>query len=69
MGEMKYVYKILVEKPEGKRLLMSPRRTSEDNIRKNLREERWQVVDWVRLAQDRNLWQELLNMVMNFRVP
>jgi len=27
------------------------------------------VIDWIELAQDRNMWQELVNTVMNFRVP
>jgi len=27
------------------------------------------VMDWIDLAQDRNKWQALLNVVMNLRVP
>jgi hypothetical protein len=29
----------------------------------------WCVVDWIDLAQDRDWWQALTNMVMNIRVP
>jgi hypothetical protein len=29
------------------------------------KESRWKVVDWIHLAQDRDQWQTLLNMVMN----
>jgi len=36
MGERKSVYRILVEKLEGKRLLGRPRRRWEDNIKKDL---------------------------------
>jgi hypothetical protein len=43
---------ILVGKPEGKRLLGSPRRRWEDNIRMNLREIGWGGMDWIDLAQD-----------------
>jgi hypothetical protein len=38
MGEMRNAYSILVEKPEGKRPLVGPRRSWEDNIRMDLRE-------------------------------
>jgi hypothetical protein len=41
----------------------------EDNIRMDLREVGWEGMDWIRLAQDRNQWQALVNMVMKFRVP
>jgi hypothetical protein len=37
-----------------------------DNIRIHLREIRWEFVDWIHLAEDRNQWQALVNMVMNF---
>jgi hypothetical protein len=36
MGEVRGVYRILVGKPEGKRLLGRPRRRWEDNIRMDL---------------------------------
>jgi hypothetical protein len=34
----------------------------------DLREIGWGSVDWIQLAQDRDLWQALVNMVMNLRV-
>jgi hypothetical protein len=53
-GSMINAYKSLVGKPEGKRPLGRPVRRLEDNIRMDLREIRWESVDWIHLAQDRD---------------
>jgi hypothetical protein len=59
----------LVGKPEGKRLLGRPRRRWVNNIKVDLREIEWDSLDWIDLAQDRDQWRALVNMVMNLRVP
>ena len=41
MGERKGVYRVLVEKPDGKRPLGRPRRRWEDNIKMDLQEGTW----------------------------
>ena len=64
MGERRGVYRVLVEKPEGKRPLGRPRHRWEDNINMDL-----QDVDWIGLAQDRDRWLAFVNAVMNVRVP
>jgi hypothetical protein len=69
MGEGRGVYRVLVGKPEGKRLLERPRRRWEDNIRMDLQEVGRGYVDWMGLAQDRDGWRALVSAVMNFRVP
>jgi hypothetical protein len=69
MGEKRNTYRILVEKPEGRRLLGRPRRRWVNNIEIDLREIGWDCVDWGDLAQDRDQWRALVNMVMNLRVP
>jgi hypothetical protein len=58
-----------VGKPEGKRPLGRPRRRWVDNIKMDLREIRGDGMDWIDLAQDRDQWRALVNMVMNLRVP
>jgi hypothetical protein len=34
----------------------------------DLREIRWEGMDWIELAQDRDQWRVLMNTVMNLRV-
>jgi hypothetical protein len=69
MGEGMNAYRILVGKPEGKRVLGRPRRRWVDNIQMDLREIEWDGVDWIELAQDRDRWRVLVNTVINLRVP
>jgi len=68
MGEERGVHRVLVGKPEGKRTLGRPRHRWEDNIKMDLQEV-GRGGYWMELAQDRDRWQALVNMVMNFRVP
>jgi hypothetical protein len=69
IGEKRNVYRLLVGKPEGKRLLGRPRRRWIHNIKMDLLEIGLGVVDWIGLAQDRYRWGALVNAVMNLRVP
>jgi hypothetical protein len=67
--EKKNAYRSLVGKPDGKRPLRRARRRWVDNIRMDLGEVGWGDVDWIDLAQDRNRWRALVNLVLNLRVP
>jgi hypothetical protein len=40
-----------------------------NNIKMDLREIGWDVMDWIDLAKDRDLWRALVKTVMNLRVP
>jgi len=69
MGEERGACRVLVGKPEGKRLLGTPRRRWVDNVRMDLQEVGCGYVDWIGLAQDREKWRTLVSAVMNLRVP
>ena len=69
MGDEKGAYRVVVGKPEGKRLLGRPRRRWVDNIRMALQEVDCGYVDWIGLAQDRDGWRKLVSALMNLRVP
>jgi len=68
MGERRGIYRVLVGKPEGKRPLGRPRRRWEDNIKMDLREVGCGGLDWIELAEDRDRWPALVNVVMNLPV-
>jgi hypothetical protein len=69
MIQMRNAYDILVRRPEGKRPLGRSKRRREDNIRMDLRDIGWNIVNWIHLAQGRDQWQALLNTVMKLQVP
>ena len=59
----------LYRKPEEKRSLGGPRPRWEDNIKIYLQEVGCGGMERIELAQDRDRWRELVNAVMNLRVP
>ena len=63
------MYRVLMGKPGGKRPLRKHRRRWEDNIKMDLREVGYGVMDLIELAQDRYRWQALVDAVINLQVP
>jgi hypothetical protein len=59
----------LLGKPVGKKSLGRPSPRWEDNDKMDLQEVGFGFIDWIVLAQDRDMWRALVNAVMNFRVP
>jgi len=54
MGESRGIYRVLVEKPEGKTSLGRPRYRWGDNIKMDLQEAGCGGMDWIDLTQDRD---------------
>jgi len=54
----------ILAKPLGR-----PRCRWVDNIKMGIQELGWGDTDWIELAQDRDRWRALANVVMNLQVP
>jgi hypothetical protein len=63
------VYRNLGGKPEVKRPLGRHRRRWEDNIEMERQEVACSRMEWIELAQNRDLWRALVNAKMNLPVP
>ena len=53
-----------IQRPLGR-----PRRRWEDNIKMDLQEVGYGVMDWIELALVRDGWRAVVNAVMNIRFP
>jgi hypothetical protein len=62
------MYIVFVGQEEGKRPLGRVRHWWEDYIKMDLREIVWSGMDWIHMAQDKDEWRALVNMVMNIWV-
>ena len=69
MREDRGVYRVLVWKPERNIPLGRHRHSWKDNIKMDIQEVGCGCMDWIDLAQDRDRWQALVNVVMKLRVP
>jgi hypothetical protein len=69
MGEKRNAFRLLVGNSEEKGTLGRPRHRWMDNIKMDLGEIGWGVLDWNDLAQDTDRWGALVNALMNFWVP
>jgi hypothetical protein len=68
IGENRNAYWLLVGKPEGKRPVGRLRCRWVDNIKSDLGDRVWSGVGWIGLAQDRDKWIALVNVVLNLPV-
>jgi hypothetical protein len=68
-GEKGNAYRILVQKSEGKRLLVRRRHRCGLKLKLILREVGWDGMNWIDLAEDRDQWRALVNMLKNLHIP
>jgi len=69
MAEDRSACRFVGGKPEGKIPLERSRRRWENNIKVGLQEVGCGDMDWIELAQDRDRWRALVNVVMKLQVP
>ena len=68
-GERRGVYRVLEGKPEGNRPLGRAKYRWEDNNNIDLQEVGCRDMNSIDLAQDRDRWRALVNVVMSLQVP
>jgi hypothetical protein len=68
-GLRRGAYGVLVRRLERKKPLGRHNRRWEHTIKVGLQEVGWEGVDWIELAQDRDKWRALVNVIMKFQVP
>ena len=62
-------YRVLVGIPEGKRLFGRPKHRWGDNIKMDLKKLECGGMDWIDADQDGDMWQALINVIMNLSFP
>jgi hypothetical protein len=67
--ERRGAYRFLVGKQEGEKSFGRFRRRLEDNLKIYLQKVGCWDMDTIDLAQKRDRWRALVNVVMNFRIP
>jgi len=69
MGKSRGVCRVLVGNSEGNRPLGRPRHRKENDIKMDIWEVGCEGIDWIELAQDKDRWRALVNVVKNLRFP
>jgi hypothetical protein len=64
MCDRRAAYRVLAGRPLGRL-----RHRWEDNIKMGLQEVGWGGMDWIDMAQDRDRWWAVVNVVLNVWVP
>lgn len=68
-GKLHRIFFVCVGRTVGKRQLRKPTRRWEIILKIDLQGVGWRDIDWIAMSQDKDSRRELLNAVMNNRVP
>ena len=68
-GDIRVVFGILAEKPKGKRPFGRLRCRWDDNSKMDHQEVTFGGMNWIDLAQCRDMWRALVNTAMNLGAP
>ena len=69
IGALRGEYRVLVGRPDEKIPLGRPRSRWKDNVKIDIEEVGCGSMNWIGLAQDRDSWRAIVNVVINLRVP
>jgi hypothetical protein len=66
--EKKNACRMLVRDPEENRQQGRPRRISRQDNNMDPKVIKWEDVDWIHLAQDKDQWRFIVNVAMKLRI-
>jgi hypothetical protein len=69
MGDKRNLLRVLVHKSSGNRLFGIPRHRWEDNVRMYLKDIKWNDMESIYLAENRDKWWAVVNIVTKLWVP
>jgi hypothetical protein len=69
MGERMGGYRCLMGRSEEKTPLERRSVDWKDKIKMDFKDSGWGNMDWINLAQDREIWRAFVNVIMNLRLP
>jgi len=69
IGALRGEYRVLVGRHDGKIPLRRPTSRWEDNIKSDIEDVGWGGMKWIGLAQDKDSWRAIVNVVIKLRVP
>jgi hypothetical protein len=67
-ADMRNDYEVLFRKPEDRRQMVRRSCTYENNIKVGFKEMEYDVMEWIQMVQDSDIWQDHMEVVMSYRV-